>query len=180
MSSNKIFIHKQGHTHRCLDHHEKEAFTHICRVRSDLGNLICLCGSVWCICVALQICIRDNKLFKHQYKLKCVFTQLKQKNENMCKRTRVVVGDVCVDVHMCVCKTMSEHVCVCFGLRASPLDLEIRQGISRTHPPPGILSPAITTTTFNQQHPHMCHIQSKLSNFFIFLLIPLSLRLSLG
>lgn len=32
----------------------------------------------------------------------------------------------CVSMRMCVRKTTSELICVRFGLRASPLDLEIR------------------------------------------------------
>lgn len=49
--------------------------------------------------------------------------QLTNNNMRACICVSVRVGEICaLCAFMCVCETM----CVCFGLRASPLDLEIR------------------------------------------------------
>lgn len=91
--------------------------------------------------------------------------------DNMCKCIWAFAGNMCSFAH--VFATEQAYVCV-FRIKSFTPDLKIRQGISETHPPPGTLSPAISTTTFNQQQPPMYHIQSELNNTFIFVLILLS------
>lgn len=72
-----------------------------------------------------------NTFFKYLQRSKCFSWEFEnfvskidnQDGEHVYVHMRLS-GRISVYVHVCVCKRVS--VCVCFGLRASPLDLKIR------------------------------------------------------